>query len=76
VIDDTQIYLKQEPSSKEKLEDAKTSFLLWPCADMASPCLSNTLLSELEKDENYADVKEEWKGSVADWIKSISTQVG
>lgn len=68
--------MKQEPESAEKTEEMKTSFVLWPCTDLAQPCLANTLLTALDKDENYADVKEKWKGDVADWIKAISTQVG
>jgi len=52
VIDDTQMYVKQEPDSAEKTEEMKTSFLLWPCTDLAQPCLANTMLTAIDADEN------------------------
>lgn len=76
VIDDTQTYIKANPEATETIEEFKTSFMLWPCTDMKEPCLANTILSAIEKDDNYADVKDAWKGKMADWIKSISTRVG
>lgn len=50
-MDDTKVYLKSDPEAAEKIEEFKTSFLLWPCTDMAKPCLANTMVSALEKDD-------------------------